>query len=59
LLTELCYGTEIERIPVPTPLKFYRDYVAVNKPCIIEVSLPTKLGDFPSHDAHDVAVYDN
>lgn len=35
---ELCYGTGIERVPAPSPLQFYREYVASNKPVIIVVS---------------------
>lgn len=33
---DLCVPHEVERISVPDPLVFYRDYVAKNKPVIIQ-----------------------
>jgi len=38
-LRELCYAPSIDRITPPSALEFYREYVAPNKPCIIEGGL--------------------
>ncbi len=43
---ELWLPSTIERIPVPSPLQFYSDYVAKNKPVIITGAVGSF---FPAH----------
>lgn len=34
-MADFCYSEEVPRVEISSPLEFYRDHVAANRPCII------------------------